>query len=179
VTSEIENNADVCPHQLLGVEETGAAVILEQSNDGRSGFGAFHFRALSQFSHAYASSTRQQNGAVHLHFVKDPRLHDYWLDSIPQVVRELLDMEGLELSQINRIFPPQISTEFVLRLSEKLQTPESAFVDITRGAGDHFTASFPCALQHARAHRLVGAGDVGLIINVGAGLQIGCAVYYF
>ena len=53
------------------------------------------------------------------------------------------------------------------------------FVDIAYDGKDFFTSSLPCALQYAREQQLVKAGDIGLIINVGTGIQIGCAVYYF
>jgi 3-oxoacyl-[acyl-carrier-protein] synthase III len=34
-------------------------------------------------------------------------------------------------------------------------------------------------LQHAWRHKLVRAGDVGLIVSVGSGVQVGCATYRF
>jgi hypothetical protein len=45
--------------------------------------------------------------------------------------------------------------------------------------GDLFTSSLPHTLQYIREHDRAGNGDVGLIINVGTGIQVGCAIYYF
>jgi hypothetical protein len=37
----------------------------------------------------------------------------------------------------------------------------------------------PHGLQHAWQHGLVGSGDIGLIVSVGSGLQVGCTTYRF
>ena len=44
---------------------------------------------------------------------------------------------------------------------------------------DLFTSSLPYALEHVREQHLVEPGDIGLIINAGSGIQVGCAIYYF
>jgi 3-oxoacyl-[acyl-carrier-protein] synthase III len=37
----------------------------------------------------------------------------------------------------------------------------------------------PYALDHALRHQLVSPGDIGLIVSVGSGVQVGCATYRF
>ncbi len=51
------------------------------------------------------------------------------------------------------------------------------FVDVARK--DLFTSSLPYSLEHIREQHLVKPGDIGLIITVGSGIQVGCATYYF
>ena len=48
VASEIENNAEVVGKPLLGVKETGSALILARSVNQTCGFGAFIFRDFTQ-----------------------------------------------------------------------------------------------------------------------------------
>src|SRR5207245_3136308 len=52
VASEIENNRDVLPEELCGVEETGSAVILDESPDGKIGFGNFVFKYFTDYIEA-------------------------------------------------------------------------------------------------------------------------------
>jgi hypothetical protein len=66
----------------------------------------------------------------------------------------------------------------------------SASTDVSRDEGksaygqpackenDLFTSSLPYALEHVREQHLVEPGDIGLIINAGSGIQVGCAIYY-
>jgi 3-oxoacyl-[acyl-carrier-protein] synthase III len=37
----------------------------------------------------------------------------------------------------------------------------------------------PDALEHAWRHKLVSSGDIGLIVSVGSGVEVGCAAYRF
>jgi 3-oxoacyl-[acyl-carrier-protein] synthase III len=51
------------------------------------------------------------------------------------------------------------------------------FVDVARK--DLFTSSLPYALEHIREQNLVEPGDIGLIIAIGSGIQVGCCIYHF
>ena len=53
------------------------------------------------------------------------------------------------------------------------------FVDVVKGRGDFFTSSFPFAFQYTQKNNLIKEGDIGLIISVGSGIQVGCAIYNF
>jgi 3-oxoacyl-[acyl-carrier-protein] synthase III len=112
-------------------------------------------------------------------FEKDPHLEIYYLQCIPDAVRELLRIEGLDISQIQVILPPQISSKFISRVSDKMNLSRDEFVDITHERSDLFTSSVPYALQYVREQQLVKPGDIGLIISAGSGIQVGCATYYF
>jgi 3-oxoacyl-[acyl-carrier-protein] synthase III len=94
-------------------------------------------------------------------------------------VDELLESEGLELARIRAILPPQISSEFIARLGERLGVDSLRMVDAVGQGPDLFTSSLPYALDRLRERRLVTSGDIGLIIHVGSGIQVGCATYYF
>ncbi|MBI3761432.1 MAG: amino acid adenylation domain-containing protein, partial [Chloroflexi bacterium] len=179
VASEIENNATVVPDRLVGLKETGSAVILDEAPDGKTGFGSFVFRYFADHIDAFTAYTALLNGRTFLQWSRDPRIEDYYLECIPGVVRELLDAEGLDVSQIKLIFPPQISSTFIPKLSDRINVAKGKFVDVTRDGQDYYTSSLPYAFRHAREQGLVEAGDVGLIVSVGAGIQVGCATYYF
>lgn len=179
VASEIENNLDYKKGGLLGIEESGSAVILDESA-GDSGFGQFIFRYFTDYIGSYRSFIGQDNGTNFLSFKRDPQMTDYYLDCIPKVVRELLRREKLNLDDIGVIFPPQITADFIERLSDDLDVPAAKFVDLSsENSKDLFTSSLTYALKHAQENELVQPGDIGLIISVGSGIQVGCATYYF
>ena len=179
VASEIENNRKVLPSSLRGVRETASALILDESPDEGTGFGDFVFRYDTRHIDAFLSYTGLEHGRPYLNFIEDPLLHDFYLDCIPDAVNELLEIEGLDLSQIRAIFPPQISSAFILRVSERLKLDAERFVDAADTGEDLFSSSLPYSFWRARQKGVVRRGDIGLIINVGTGIQVGCTVYYF
>ena len=115
----------------------------------------------------------------YLHVVKDPNLEAMYIECILPAVQELLQMEGLDLNSIDKIFPPQISSNFITRLSEKLNLPRERFIDVVGDGPDLFSSSLSYAYKHAVENELVKPGDTGLMIAVGSGIQVGCVIYYF
>ncbi len=178
VASEVENNRDKLPADLVGVEETGSALLLDESPNGKTGFGNFVFQYFTQRMAALRSHTVIRNGRTYLHIDKDPQLETYYLQGIKQAVHELLDLEQLDMSRISVVLPPQISSSFIAELSNMLEVSRDKVVDV-HAQHDLFTSSLAYTLQHVRERQLVKSGDIGLIINVGSGLQVGCATYYF
>jgi len=179
VAAEIENNAKTFPTELRGVQETGSAVILDESADGKTGFGNFIFKYFPDYIDAFAAYTQLRGGKAYMHFEKDPNIETYYLRCIHDTVQELLSIEQLDISQVKLILPPQISPAFIAGLSEKMRLGKNRFVDVSRDDHDLFTSSLPYTLQYVREHKLAKPGDVGLIIAVGAGIQVGCATYHF
>ena len=75
-------------------------------------------------------------------------------------------------------------------LGERAGVPEKDIVLVGRSLGggvmvdlaakeDYFTSSLACSIRAAQIEGKVKPGDIGLFICMGAGLQIGCALYYF
>jgi 3-oxoacyl-[acyl-carrier-protein] synthase III len=95
------------------------------------------------------------------------------------VVDELLQREGLDISQIKAILPSQFSEHLNQGLSDVLGIERDRVVDVLESGKDLFNNSVPYSLQRIRQQKLVKPGDLGLIINVGAGTQVGCATYRF
>ncbi|HLG79056.1 MAG TPA: 3-oxoacyl-[acyl-carrier-protein] synthase III C-terminal domain-containing protein, partial [Ktedonobacteraceae bacterium] len=89
-----------------------------------------------------------------------------------------LDLEHLTLEQIKVILPSQVSPSFLATLSKRLEVPSEHIVNV-HAEHDLSTSSLAYTLHAVREQGRVQAGDVGLIINVGSGMQVGCATYYF
>jgi 3-oxoacyl-[acyl-carrier-protein] synthase III len=124
------------------------------------------------------TNTEMFNGKTVLHIERDQHIESYYLQCIQEAVQELLRLEHLDLAQIKIVLPPQISAGFISRLSDTLAIDRTRLVDV-QAQHDLFTSSLAYTLQHVRKHKLVQPGDIGLIISVGSGIQVGCATYYF
>ncbi len=177
--SEVENNARNRPDHLLGLKETGSALILEAESDGGAGFGEFLFRYATEHSGYLRSYFSYIDGKWCLQQEKSAGLEEHLLHCIQAAVEELLQREGVERSRLKAVFAPQISGDFITVLAERLGLDRQHFVDIAEPGQDPFTSALPCALRAALDGGRVGSGDIGLIIGAGSGLQVGCALYYF
>jgi 3-oxoacyl-[acyl-carrier-protein] synthase III len=76
------------------------------------------------------------------------------------------------------VFPPYLSLADRAELAARIGIPRSLFVDVVADA-DLFSSSVPYALEHAWRQKLVSSGDIGLIVSVGSGVEVGCATYRF
>jgi 3-oxoacyl-[acyl-carrier-protein] synthase III len=95
-------------------------------------------------------------------------------------VRELLEMETVKATDIALVLPPALlSCGSIDILSEQLKIDRDRFAHVTDPGKDLFTSSLSYALDAVRSRELAKPGDIGLLISVGAGIDVGCALYYF
>jgi 3-oxoacyl-[acyl-carrier-protein] synthase III len=160
----------------MSIAAAGSAVILDSPADGGAGFGHCVFESFTDHIGAYASWLDQ--GTSRVHVTRHADLEGIYLKCIPGTVEELLKCERLRMEDIKVILPPQISRSFVPRLADALHVESGRFVDL---AVDRSLSSSSLAHSFLNVHRGggVAAGDVGLIISVGSGLQVGAATYHF
>jgi len=179
VVAEVENNAEAFPEDLLGIEETGSALLLQGGDSNGDGFGRFLFRTFAEHSEAVVSHLTNREGKAYLRFSRDPATESYFIQAVVSTVRELLDEARLDISQIARVLPPQLSPSFIDKLGAALGLPQSRLVHAMPSDRDLFTSALPYALRHVQQHGLVQPGDIGLVVSVGSGVQVGCALYHF
>jgi amino acid adenylation domain-containing protein len=175
--SEVEQNKLNFPDRRIGVCEAAAASILGLGGNPQTGFGAFQFDYFTEgfdLRHGYGDYV---DGKPCYFVHEKPALHDCYLQGIKTSVATLLEREGLDISRIRAVFPPQFSQSFNQNLGKLLGTTN--IIDVSRPREDLFSMALPFAMEFAKQERICQPGDIGLIINVGAGVQIGCATYYF
>jgi amino acid adenylation domain-containing protein len=177
VASEVETNTADGGHPMYGLHETGSAVILGRSG-GSDGFGRFVFHQHPEYGGALTTYFQHRYGHSWLQIDRDPNLSAHYLDCIPPAVEELLKLEELDASEIAAVFPPYLCSADRTELAARLRIPSSRFVDVATDA-DLFSSSLPYGLQYAWRHKLVRPGDIGLIVGVGSGVQVGCVTYRF
>jgi amino acid adenylation domain-containing protein len=179
VASEVEINKPYFPECLLGLAETGAAVILDQNGSGQTGFSQFLFHYDLEHFGAREAIGRYTDGKPCLRLKEAENMHALYLQAIPAAVDQLLAREGLERSQIKFLLPPQISSEMNGQLAKRLGIEPQCVVDRAIPGQDLYTASLAYSLQYLQQNHLTEPGDIGLIVQVASGIQVGCAVYYF
>jgi 3-oxoacyl-[acyl-carrier-protein] synthase III len=179
VAAEVENNAVRFPAELLGLEPAASAAILEAGAEGGPGFGAFGFRTFPADADSLRTTCVNRDGTTYLEIRRDPDLLCRYLALVPPVVGELLEKERIEPSRLAVVLGPQISADFSGALAQAVGVAPARVVTARPDARDLFTSSLPFAFRRVRDQRLAAAGDLGLVIAVGSGLQVGCALYRF
>lgn len=178
MASEVETNGPDSGHPAYGVAELGSAVLLSETADNACGFGDFAFAHFPEYSGTLETFSRHTDGRTWLQVDRDPDLTAHYLDAVPTVVAQLLKSEELHCDDIAVVFAPFLSVAARAELGYRIKIDPSRFVEL-RCAADPFTSSFPLGLREARRGGLVAPGDVGLIISVGSGVEVGCATYHF
>ena len=179
VAAEIENNREVYPEDLIGLKETASAVVLDAADESRAGFGEIVYKYLPESLDARTVTGKYTSGSPRLILQQDQRIEDHFLSLIPAAVDELLSREGLTIGEIDLVLPPQFSDEFLNDLACALAITREKVVDLFSDHQDWFTSALPGCLHEIESRKLAHPGNIGLVIGVGAGLQVGCAVYYF
>ncbi len=179
VASEIDYNADAWPTNLLGLEETASAVILDGRGGGETGFGKFLFYTEGDHLHRFESHSVQRQERSALWFARDRDLEQYYLQSIQWAVDKLLDETGYRLNDFDVVLPPQISPSFTQNLAGRLNLSPGCLVHLPRPHQDLYTSSLAHSLEALHHSRRVPPGGRGLILEVGAGIQVACGIYYW
>ena len=182
ITAEIENNAGLFPDELVGVKETASAIILDAHSSMNKGFSLFHFgydvSSLKAFT-SYSTYSLPDEPRYRMNIEKQIDLEDKYISSIQLSVAELLKQEELSLDQIDTVIPPQISSDFIAQLGIQLNLPQEKFVNVVGDGPDLFSSSLVYGFDKAIKEKLVKPGDIVLVITVGSGIQVGCAIYNF
>ncbi|MGE5190910.1 MAG: 3-oxoacyl-[acyl-carrier-protein] synthase III C-terminal domain-containing protein [Deltaproteobacteria bacterium] len=179
MAAEIEVNSDAGSGRRLGLEETGSALILDGSTADGPGFGAFHFQSFPRHLHKFGAHSAVVDGKTVLCFERDPAWESSCRDCIAECVAQFLKRERHDRSEIAVVLPPLISAGFVSRLAAALKMPQARVVSPPAGCRDLYTSSLASGLTMLREQNRVRPGEVGLIVGVGSGIQVGCATYHF
>jgi 3-oxoacyl-[acyl-carrier-protein] synthase III len=179
IAAECENNSNILSKEVMGIRETASAFILDTDPSGNKGFSRFLFNYDLKLIDAYTTYYKTRADRSYLGIVKSNDLDKQYINCILPAVQELLEAERIDIGEIAMVLPPQISPGFITQLSEALNLSRKKFIDVVGEGPDLFSSSLPYALEHAYENKFVKPGDIGLMISVGAGLQVGCAIYNF
>jgi len=179
VAAEIENNAGLASAELRGIRESASAVLLVPSGDRKQGFGGFLFRDFLAHVDASCAHLARTNGTIQMSFRRKSSLDDDYLTCVEATFHDVLEREGLSPNDLAAVLPPQISSNFVAALRQRLPISPNIVVDAALGDQDMFTSSLAYSLQELHKTHAPDPGDIGIILAVGAGIQTGAVPYYF
>ncbi len=176
LASEVEPCRELGPENYIPRREGASALVLEESDRGE-GFTAFGFRSFSEHQGALTSETGvHENGPAVFHH-RDAALEDKEVECIRQAVHEFLARESISPADLALVVPPQRPGALGSRIAEALGVPTEKIVSL--GAErDYYTSSLACSLEKLRQEGRKTAGAPILLIEVAAGLQVWCALYY-
>jgi 3-oxoacyl-[acyl-carrier-protein] synthase III len=179
VAAEVENNAADPSAGLRGLREAASAVLLEVSDNGGEGFGGFLFHDDPAHLGAFESHLAQSNCRTTMRYRRGGPLEPACLANLEAAFRSLLDREGITPEQVAAVLPPQTSVTFLRALRERLPVRSEIVVDAATPDQDLFTSSLAFSLKHLRSTNPPRAGDVGIVLGTGTGIQTIAAVYHF
>jgi 3-oxoacyl-[acyl-carrier-protein] synthase III len=179
VASEVEHHRDDPAWPRLGLREAGSAVILDGSSERGTGFSCFGVMTYPEHQDALSVSAIQVEGLVILKLDRHPWIEELYLECISDAIGRFLYGVGLKLSDLAVVIPPQVSPWLCQALGEHLGLPPDKLIDVAMDGQDLFSSSIPFPLEEVQRRDLVRSGDVGLIVAVGSGIQVGCALYQF
>jgi 3-oxoacyl-[acyl-carrier-protein] synthase III len=178
-TAEVENNAAFPSLGLRGLREGASSVILGVGEEGGEGFGGFFFCDHTEHIDSFETHMSNVDGNCRMVFSPRDDLEPAYLACIEKAFRSLLEREGIDPGQVAAVLPPQVSSSFVASLRERLPVKAEVVIDASGGQKDCFTSSLACSLEELRRTRAPQAGDIGIILGMGAGIQAAAAVYRF
>lgn len=182
LAAEIENNKETLPDRLLGIEETASGVLLRKAKEGEQGFSDIVFEKYTDAIDKWvvSSTWMEGTGTTVLHPELDEKAEDVFIDCIVQTLEKHENIKQLlNDGKITKIIPQQISESFILRLSQAMGLSKDLFVDVTKDRKDLFTSSIAYGMEQMKEDGQGKPGDIALIIGVGSGVQVGCALYHF
>jgi 3-oxoacyl-[acyl-carrier-protein] synthase III len=171
LASEVENNTASRPDHLLGLKETASALLLENG----VGFTAFGFHTFPEHVGSIESYTKAHNMLPALEHRRDVNLEAIFRHCIRATVAEFLATLDVELDAIRWFLLPQRSAAFVRALARELALPAERVVYAADGGRDYFTSSLAHTFEQIGEQ--LTPGDVVLIVEAAAGIQVACALY--
>ena len=112
------------------------------------------------------------------HFLKmkGKEIFKHAVRNMGKAAKILLERQGLEISQIQRVIPHQANIRIIDTIQERLEIPKEKFYNNLEFYGNTSAASIPIALDEACRKGFVNHGEYVLCIAFGAGLTWGASL---
>lgn len=179
VAGEVENNAERRPRHLLGIRGSAAAVMLRESerDAGFLGFGFYDRPGLSRAREVHGG-WHDGGRTVCLTCCDQGDVAEIFLESLLEGVRRFLDSQGTSLADIRWFVPSQHGRAFLDRFAAGLGIDPARVVDLHADTlGNPQSTSFPLAFSAGLRSGTFRPGDLVLLAQVCAGVQVGCGLY--
>jgi 3-oxoacyl-[acyl-carrier-protein] synthase III len=176
LASEVDPHRRYWPENPLGLTETASALVLEPSGN-TEGLAAFAYRSFPQHADAIVSFTGAHDNKPAVFRRLDPALESTLAECVCLTVQEFLAREALSPQALAVVVPPARPVNLGPRLAQTLGVEPDRLV-LPEGDGDYFTSSLAYAFQKLRREGRLTPGAAVLLVEVAAGLQVWCGLYY-
>ncbi len=177
VSSEVDPNLRTRPEAALHLASSGAALLLDASPDPERGLGSVLIRRYPELVDLLGSDFHFGGPRTYQVRWGEGEALTVLLARLSGVVDELLAMEGLTLGQIKAVLVPEPAPGFRARVATALGIELGHVYNPPGEQVDRYTCALPYLLH--RAPEVVGANELGLLIELGSGLTVAAAIYRF
>ena len=162
------------------MSDGGAAVLLEATDDPRTGILDSSFTAVSKhwdIGTLPTGGTMNPRSLDHTYFDMDGQgLQQAFLDLGPEPVFTLLERAGLTWDDFDLVAIHQVALPYLPPIFERLGvTPDKSVITIA-DHGNLASVTLPLQLVLARERGLVAAGSLVLLIGLAGGISLGLMV---
>ena len=162
-----------------GVLETGSAAILDASPEAGQGFVAFLFKSYPEHARRLSAYTGMVDGRARP--ARRARRPARWRSTATASATPCTSCstpKACRSTTIQVILPPQVAPGSLPPGAGLGVDPDGASTSPSRGTTTS-ALQLVHAMQHALERGMATSGDLGLVIAVGSGIQVGCALYRF
>lgn len=177
VASEVDVNAEHPTAAPLGVPPFGAAAILEWTDDPSAGFRRFLFRDFVALRRTTKTVGRMNGGPARIEVERSADWHQIYAECANAAIQDLLAAEHLSIAQIRCVLTSTASPAFDAALADALAIDRARVLSASLGVESHPTGSILHAMLAAQETDRIARGDLCVLVEAGAGVQIGCALY--
>lgn len=104
-----------------------------------------------------------------------PRVWEFAMDTVPRVVRQLLERKGLVPGDLDLLITHQANLRMIEKIMDELDLPRDKTVTTVETLGNTAAASIPITLQKAFSEGRLRPGSRVILVGFGGGLSWGAA----
>jgi 3-oxoacyl-[acyl-carrier-protein] synthase III len=179
VSGNTHNHIGTVVEPHIGFCEIGVAALVDHAPDPLQGFSDFFYQSFPEYLGDYESYVFFRNGEWFSRGVQSEDIEAYYLQAVDSTISNYLRRINRDVRSFDVVIAPQISPSFIAKVCTVLGGDKGRFVDVTENDDDLKAASVPVCLKYVLENGLTKPGQKGLVISVGSGIQVGCAVYTF
>jgi 3-oxoacyl-[acyl-carrier-protein] synthase-3 len=122
------------------------------------------------------ASSKSLEDRQHFLRMKGKEIFKHAVRNMCKAAQTLLDRQGLDIAQVDRVIPHQANIRIIDTIQERLDIPKDKLYNNLEFYGNTSAASIPIALDEACRKGFVRHGDLVLCIAFGAGLTWGASL---
>jgi 3-oxoacyl-[acyl-carrier-protein] synthase-3 len=159
---------------LMG--DGAGAVILRRSEPGDAAIGPTVIHSEGQYARLVIIDPAEPEDGRRVLRMSGQETYTIAVKTLVAITREVLEMGGLEMSDIDLFVYHQANGRILRAVADRLQLPAEKTVSVVERTGNTSAASIPLALDAAYADGRLVPGQKVLLASIGAGFVSAAAI---